>query len=377
MNPIELTKKLIQFSSITPQDSGCLVFIEQLLAKHNFTTYLKTFGSGERLTTNLYAQYGAARPNICFAGHIDVVPTGSVDSWSFPPFHGEEIDGLIYGRGAVDMKGPLAAVIAGVIDFLDQKQPNGSISFLLTSDEEGEATYGTNAMLDWLKENVIDFALDFAVVGEPSCKHRIGDQIALGRRGSANFNLVIHGRQGHVAYQDEAINPNHIMVKTLKDLIDLQLDTPNDFLTPSNLEITSIDVNNNVTNLIPQSSAAKFNIRYNESFSIDQLLQTIDQVIAKHTDNYSLNYTNSAEPFFNEENRFIKSFANVIKEELDLLPAYITSGGTSDARFIIKHCPVMEFGALYKLAHQVNESISIDDIQSLYKIYHNFLHDVL
>jgi succinyl-diaminopimelate desuccinylase len=374
---VELTKKLIHYESITPKDKGCVDFLAEFLANKGFVTYVKTFGDAENLTTNLYAQYGAAKPNICFAGHIDVVPTGPVEKWNYNPFLADEVDGIIYGRGAVDMKGPLAAMIVAAIDLIQNKQFNGSFSFLITSDEEGDAKYGTNTMLEWLTNNLPDFNLDFAVIGEPSCYKQIGDQLAIGRRGSANFDLEVYGKQGHVAFPHEAINPNKILVNLLHELSAVKFDQISNFFELSNLEITSVDVGNNTTNIIPNKATAKFNIRYNPSYNLDKLLNIVKNTIENYTKEYRITYKDSAKPFFNEPNNFIKKFAESIQSEAGLLPVYITSGGTSDARFIIKYCPVLEFGALYKLAHQIDESISVKDLDCLYKIYKNFLSKVL
>lgn len=375
---INLTKKLINYPSVTPSDKGCLEFLGDLLSSKGFVVYIKHFGEGLESTANLYAQYGNASPNVCFAGHVDVVPTGPLESWDHKPFAADEVNEIIYGRGAVDMKGPLAAAIIAAIDFAENSSEfDGSISFLLTADEEGDATYGTNMMLEWLTNNLDNFKLDFAVVGEPSCAKQIGDQLALGRRGSANFALEILGRQGHVAFPHEAINPNKILIQILHELSNLKLDEVSEFFEPSNLEITSIDVGNNVTNIIPNAATAKFNIRYNPSYNLDKLLRIVKNTIEKHTKEYRITYKDSAKPFFNKPNNFIENFAKSIQEETGIVTNYITSGGTSDARFIINYCPVLEFGAQYKLAHQINEFISVEDLGYLYKIYKNFLNKVL
>ena len=374
---VDLTKKLISYQSVTPSDKGCLEFLGDILTEKGFVVYIKHFGEGSDSTANLYAQYGKSAPNICFAGHVDVVPTGPLESWAHKPFAAVEVDEVIYGRGAVDMKGPIAASIIAALDFIESKEFDGSISFLLTSDEEGDATYGTNMMLEWLVKNVPEFKLDFAVVGEPSCERLIGDQLAIGRRGSANFSLEIQGRQGHVAFPHEAINPNKILAAILYELSNIKLDAISEFFEASNLEITSIDVGNNVTNIIPNKATAKFNIRYNPGYSLEKLLNIVKNTIEKHTKEYRITYKDSAKPFFNKPNDFIENFAKSIKEETGISTNYITSGGTSDARFIINYCPVLEFGAQYKLAHQIDESISIQDLNYLYKIYRNFLTKVL
>ncbi|MCF8463064.1 MAG: succinyl-diaminopimelate desuccinylase [Rickettsiaceae bacterium] len=379
VDPIELAKKLINFPSVTPSDEGCLVYIEQLLKDSGFTCYLQVFGPKGEETTNLYAQYGSKGPNICFAGHIDVVPPGPLSEWSASPY--KDVDskaGYVYGRGAVDMKGPLAAMLAAAINFARSDNLDASISFLLTSDEEGKATYGTPMMLEWLKENH-NITIDFALVGEPSCKNFIGDQLALGRRGSINFNLTINGKQGHVAYQDEALNPLTIASKVQYELVTTKLDQiENKKFSPSNLELTSLDVGNYVTNLIPNSVNIRFNIRYNDCHKAENLVSLIEGIVSRHSDrdNFELEYSHTALPFFNEADRYTKLLERAIEDETGLKPAFITSGGTSDARFLIKHCQVVEFGALYNLAHQVDECISVADLGKLYNIYYRFLNQL-
>ncbi len=374
INTVELAKKLINFPSITPSDKGCLEYIAQLLEKHGFICDLKVFGPKDEETTNLYACYHNKGPNICFVGHIDVVPTGPLISWAASPFEDTDLkDGYVYGRGAVDMKGPLAAMLAAAINFVTSKLFSGSISFLLTSDEEGKATYGTPMMLKWLKENR-NLSIDFALVGEPSCKNVIGDQIALGRRGSINFDLTIYGKQGHVAYQDEAINPLTITSKVLYQLIHTKLDkVPSEYFSPTNLELTSVDVGNNATNIIPNSVNIRFNIRYNDCHNEKSLVSLIKTIINEYSDSFELKHIHSALPFFNKVDKYITLLKSAIEEETGLKPVCITSGGTSDARFVIDYCQVVEFGALYNLAHQIDECISFEDLKRLYNIYYKFL----
>jgi succinyl-diaminopimelate desuccinylase len=368
INQVELLKKLISFQSITPSDGGGIDFVANLLKDHGFTTYIKDFG--EEKVRNLYASYGSITPNICFAGHIDVVPPG--DGWRASPFVAHEEEGKIYGRGAVDMKGALACMIASTINFLE-KNPNinGGISFLITADEEGEAKYGTKPMLEWMEAQ--GHKIDFAIVGEPTCDKKLGDIIKIGRRGSVNFKLKVIGTQGHVAYPHLADNPNSTLIRILSDLDNLMLDNGNDTFQPSNLEITSIDTGNPTTNVIPGEVSARINIRFNNEHESGELIKIIESVVAKYTKNYTLESRISAEPFLSKPSNFIKIFSEAVETQTATAPTLGTSGGTSDARFIQNYCPLLEFGLLNETAHKIDEYVEIGDLQKLYDVYYGFL----
>lgn len=368
INPIELLKTLIAFPSITPTDAGGLDFIADLLKKGGFDVYIKEFG--EQRVRNLYAVYGSGAPNICFAGHIDVVPPG--DGWISPPFLAREEAGRIYGRGAVDMKGALACMLASALNFL-QKKPEfkGVVSFLITADEEGEAQYGTKPMLEWMAEQ--GHKIDFAVVGEPTCDKKLGDIIKIGRRGSINFKLKVMGKQGHVAYPQLAENPNSAMVQILRDLIELKLDKGNETFQPSNLEVTSIDAGNPTTNVIPAEVNARINIRFNNEHKSEELIEKVRGLCAKYTANYVLEHRVSAEPFLSKSSAFTELFARAAYGATGVQPSFGTSGGTSDARFIQAYCPLLEFGLLNESAHKIDEYVEIGDLQKLYIVYYDFL----
>ncbi|MES2214945.1 MAG: succinyl-diaminopimelate desuccinylase [Pseudomonadota bacterium] len=379
IDPLNLLKSLIAFKSITPSDDSGLDFIAKLLVQHGFEIHLKEFGpdSGFHKVKNLYAVYSPKRShaqnyfNLCFSGHIDVVPPGP--GWASDPFKARQKNGKIYGRGAVDMKGALASMIAAAINFLKNHKGDikTTISFLITSDEEGEATYGTKAMLQWMEKE--GHKIDFAIIGEPTSEKVIGDTIKIGRRGSANFDLEVRGKQGHVAYPHLADNPIPHLVQILNELSLLKLDNGNSAFQPSNIAITSIDVGNPTTNVIPEIASAKFNIRYNTEHKHDELVTLIESVIKKHSSNYILQAKNSAEPFLSQESEIIKIFASSVKYVTNVVPSYTTGGGTSDARFLQAYCPVLEFGLLSDFAHKIDEYVEIGDLQRLYDVYYHTL----
>jgi succinyl-diaminopimelate desuccinylase len=373
---IELTKKLISFPSVTPEPAGAFDYIKDLLEPCGFNIVFKDFGEGLDKVHNLYARIGDQSPNICFAGHIDIVPPGDLSRWSFDPYIATEHEGYLYGRGVVDMKGAIACMIASSINFLqDNKNFNGSISFLLTSDEEGPATNGTKLMLEYIES--LGEKIDLAIVGEPTLDQTVGDTIHIGRRGSISFELNVIGKQGHVAYQDEAINPNHILVKLFNDLINTKLDSGNDWFEPSNLEITSIDACNNIENLIPNSCKAKFNIRYNNLHSKNDLVDKIENIIKTHSSNYELKHRHNAEPFICDPEDLAHKFAISSYQVTNIKPKFSTAGGTSDARFIKNYTKTIEFGLSPKTAHQIDERATITDLHKLYDIYYQSLQTYL
>lgn len=368
---LTILQKLISYKSVTPRGADAIEYISNTLSKHGFNCEIKSFGEGEEKVTNLYAIYGNKKPNICFAGHLDVVPEGRKELWSSDPYK-MKIDGnTVYGRGAVDMKGAIACSLAAVTHYLERNKPNGSISFLLTTDEEGEAKYGTKMMLEHIQSK--EPSIDFCILGEPTTMQNIGDTIKIGRRGSINFDLTINGKQGHVAYPEKAINPLPIMVNILKEINEQVFDHGSEFFQSTNLQLTSIDTGNQVTNIIPESVNAKFNIRFNSIQNADDLVIKITKIVSKYSDNYDIKHRSSSAPFIQEYSKKMQDFVAIVENECQIQPKIETGGGTSDARFIHKYAEVVEFGLNCNLAHKINEHTKISDLQTLYNVYYNTL----
>lgn len=367
MDVIALATKLLNFKTITPNDDGIVDFLINYLEPYGFITEKLIFAD----VTNLYAKFGNNKgPNFCFAGHTDVVPPGN--GWSSDPFTATIKDKKLYGRGASDMKSAVSAFIIATIEFIEKYKFEGSISFLMTGDEEAKAENGTIKMLNYLALNQEKFSA--CIVGEPTCTSHLGDIIKYGRRGSLNFDLTVYGKQGHVAYPKLAINPIDILVEIIKELKETKLDNGNEDFDPSNLEVTNIFVGNEARNVIPSKAEAKFNIRFNNIHTSKSLTELIESIIRKKTINYDLTTEVGAEVFVNEkESELVTCLKNAIKDVLDIVPVLSTTGGTSDARFIKDYCPVIEFGLINKTAHHVDEHVSIEDIQNLKEIYFNFL----
>lgn len=369
IDPVELTKKLISFKSITPKDDGAIEHIAAILKKSGFECEILEFGDKVK---NLYAKYINGVPNLCFAGHVDVVPPGELKDWISDPFKPEVRDGMLYGRGAADMKGGVAAFIAAIVDSVAGKfRFSGSISALITSAEESTEEHGTKAVLEWMKSK--QKKIDFCIVGEPTSSEKLGDTIKIGRRGSATFKLICHGKQGHVAYPDLADNPIYKMVSILSKIKDTTFDTGNKYFQPSHCEITTIDVGNNTNNLIPSSIAAGFNVRYNDTQTPDVLYKMIDAICTNVTNDYKLSMQSSRDVFLSIPDRNTDIMLDAINKMTGIDAVLSTSGGTSDAAFIKDICPVIEFGMINKTAHQVNECVSIDDIHKLTAIYKEFI----
>ena len=379
---INYLKDLIGFKSVTPKSDGAIEYIDDLLKQHGFKTEIKIFGdSKSEQVTNLYAVFGSNEPNICFVGHVDVVLAGNHELWyNASPFKASQQDGKIYGRGAVDMKGAIACFLAASLDFIKNNTDfKGSISFLLTSDEEGKAKHGTKEMLQYIYDQ--GYKINFAIVGEPTCEKEIGDAIKIGRRGSVNFKLNIKGLSGHVAYPHKANNPLPCLIIILNELTNIKLDEGTEFFQRSNLEVTNIEVGNNTSNVIPASTEASFNIRFNNLHSAETLAKQVEEIIKQHCKeykvDYKLEYSSSAEGFIQNPSDKIKEFAKVVEHTLKIKPEFSTSGGTSDARFVKNYCPLVEFGLLSEMAHKINEYTKISDLQKLYDVYYNFLMEIL
>ena len=371
----DLLVKLINCKSVTPNDDGALSVIENELNANNFKCERLIFGSGDEKVQKLFSRLGNKSPHICFAGHSDVVPEGDIEHWKFSPFDGEISDGKIFGRGAVDMKGSIASYLSAAIDWIKKnKSFDGSISFLITGDEEGPAINGTRKVLEWMEAN--GQIPDMCVVGEPTNTTKVGDTIKIGRRGSLNGNLTVYGEQGHVAYPHLALNPFPILMKMLEPLLEGELDKGTKNFPPTNASITSIDTGNNAVNVIPSSVKAKFNIRFNDSQDKEKLESFLKSHFDEVYKNYEIEFSCNAEPFLTKPGKLIDIIKSAIFKKTNILADLSTTGGTSDARFISQFCPVVEFGLVGKTMHQINENVLIDDLNLLSEIYYEFLNEI-
>jgi succinyl-diaminopimelate desuccinylase len=371
-----LASKFIEFPSITPTSAGSIEFIQNFLLNEGFECFVKEFDSEDGSTNtvkNIYAQRGSIGPNICFLGHLDVVPPGNLEDWKYDPFSGVIVEDVLFGRGAVDMKGPIASALAAFIEFKNSNK-DAKMSFLLTSDEEGLARGGIRKMLPWMQER--DLKIDFCIVGEPTCKDKVGENIAIGRRGSINFILTIKGRQGHVAYPESFNNPINVAVDLANSLKNAQLDPGTEHFIPSSLNITSFDVGNHVTNVVPARATLRFNVRFNDSFDENTIVDKVKSLIKISPEDFELEYECGSLPFLTMSSDLIGQFAKSSEEVTGIKPQWITWGATSDARFISKYCPCIEFGLHYVRAHQVNEHVHLDDLDCLKRVYLAFLKSV-
>ncbi|WP_207907700.1 succinyl-diaminopimelate desuccinylase [Ancylobacter aquaticus] len=378
-DPVEILRTLIRCPSVTPHEGGALAYLDALLSNAGFATHRVTLtGPDTPDVENLYARFGRRGPNLCFAGHTDVVPPGNAEHWRFPPFEGAIQDGMIYGRGAVDMKGGVAAFIAAGLDFAaahghdpDHADLPGSVSFLLTGDEEGPAINGTEKLLRWLADR--DERTDHCVLGEPTSRAVLGDMVKIGRRGSLSGTLTVHGRQGHVGYPHLAENPIPGMVKLLAALKAEPLDGGNDHFQASNLEVVSVDVGNPAFNVIPAEARARFNIRFNDLWTPDTLAAEIARRMTTAAGNevrFALAFEErSSDSFLTAPGAFVDLVVEAIREATGRRPELSTTGGTSDARFIKDCCPVIEFGLVGTSMHAVDESTPIDEVRALARVY--------
>jgi succinyl-diaminopimelate desuccinylase len=376
LNPIELTCELIRCESITPKSDGSIDLIISYLEPLGFTCTKIDFGEGNEKVENLYAKFGNLEPNICFGGHVDVVPTGDIENWSINPFGGDIKEGKIWGRGAADMKSGIASFIAAVSEFLKiNKDLNnyGSISLIITSDEEGKAINGTKKVVDWLINK--GESISGCIVGEPTNVNEVGDTVKIGRRGSYTGSIIVRGIQGHVGYPHLAENPINSLLKMLEPLSEIYLDEGTKEFQPSSVMITSIDVNNHASNVIPGEVKAKFNIRFNTLHSIDSLTAMLKKQFDAITTKYEFDFFCNAEPFLTSDQLLQSTLQKAIKKVVNHNPQNSTSGGTSDARFITKICPVIEFGLVGKTMHKVDENVEVNDIIKLTNIYNTFLYN--
>ncbi|HRE44356.1 MAG TPA: succinyl-diaminopimelate desuccinylase [Terricaulis sp.] len=364
-DPIPLAQALMRAPSVTPVEAGALDVIETALKPMGFRIKRYKFGAVD----NLYARLGDAAPNFCFAGHVDVVPPG--EGWASDPFDPQIRDGMIYGRGAADMKTAIAAMVAGTQGFLQSGAPKGSISFLLTCDEEGPAVAGTKAVLEALKAE--GEKIDHCLVGEPTSDAYVGDIIKNGRRGSLNIVISMEGKQGHVAYPHRARNPVTAMIETLGALKARTLDDGAPGFDASNLEVTSVDVGNAAHNVIPQKASAKLNIRFNTHHTPEALLAWIDETAsaagARYGVGHSLAVTSRSVAFYTDPGPFTDLLCAAVAEAFGKAPALSTTGGTSDARYIREMCPVAELGLRNETAHMVDEHVAVEDVRTLARAY--------
>jgi len=375
-DPVAIARDLVRCRSVTPDEGGALDYLQGVLKQAGFAVHRTVFAEpGTAPVDNLYARIGNGRPHLVFAGHTDVVPAGNAAAWTHAPFDGEVAGGKLYGRGAVDMKGGIAAFVAAALDYLQAAggAPQGSISLLITGDEEGVAVNGTIKLLRWAAERGEVF--DHCILGEPSNVEAIGDTIKCGRRGSLNGTLIVGGRQGHVAYPDRADNPIRGLV-TLIAALQAPLDQGSEHFAPSHLEFTSIDVGNPTVNLIPAEARARFNIRYNDRHSQTALKTLIEHraEAAAGKVHFAIEWQPSnADVFVTKPGPFTDLAVAAIAEVTGRTPALSTSGGTSDARFIKDYCPVLEFGLVGQTMHQTDECTPVADLRTLTTIYRRII----
>jgi succinyl-diaminopimelate desuccinylase len=376
-DPVAIARDLVRCRSVTPEEGGALTFLQGLLEQAGFAVHRAVFAEpGSAPVDNLYARIGLAKPNLVFAGHTDVVPAGNETSWSHPPFAGEVAGDKLFGRGAVDMKGGIACFVAAALDYLDANggKPKGSISLLITGDEESVAVNGTVKLLQWAAAR--GEKLDHCLLGEPSNVEVVGDTIKAGRRGSLNGTLIVTGRQGHVAYPERADNPIRGLT-TLIAALQARLDQGSDHFAPSNLEFTSVDVGNPTVNLIPGEARARFNIRFNDRHSqaaLRALIEQRAQAAAAGRVHYAFDWQPSnADVFVTKPGPFTDLAISAIAEVTGRTPKLSTTGGTSDARFIKDYCPVLEFGLVGQTMHQTDECVAVADLVTLTAVYRRII----
>ena len=377
INELQLAKELIKFPTVTPIDAGIMKFLEKKLKTLGFKTKILEFKEkNSKPVKNLYAKLGNKGPNFCYAGHLDVVPAGNLKDWTVNPFKPSIKKGFLIGRGANDMKSSVAAFVSAVSNFISKgRQFNGSISLLITGDEEGVAINGTKKVVEYLRKK--KEKIDFCLVGEPTNPNKLGEMIKIGRRGSMTGKLTIIGIQGHVAYPDRANNPSTALVQILKELKEIKFDNGTKDFQPTNLEITKINIDNFADNVIPGSANAKFNIRFNNKHSSNSIKTKIDKVIKriskKNKSKFNIDYSVSGEAFLTKPNDTTYMIRDEIKRITKIKPKLSTTGGTSDARFIRKIAPCLEFGLVGKTMHKVDEAVSLSDLKKLTLIYSNIL----
>ena len=376
INELELAKELIKFPTVTPVDAGVMKFLEKKLKSLGFKTKILEFKeNNSKPVKNLYARLGNKGLNFCYAGHLDVVPPGDVKDWTVNPFKPIVKKGHLIGRGANDMKSSIAAFVSAVSKFINNNSFNGSISLLITGDEEGIAINGTKKVVEYLKRK--KEKIDFCLVGEPTNPNKLGEMIKIGRRGSITGRLNIVGTQGHVAYPHRANNPSNTLVKILSALKSIKFDNGTKDFQPTNLEITKINIENTADNVIPGEANATFNIRFNNKHSSNSLKSKLNKIFNKITkqnkSKFNIEYNVSGEAFLTKPNSTTFMIRDVIKKITKVNPQLSTTGGTSDARFIRKISPCLEFGLVGKTMHKVDEAVSVSDLKKLTLIYSEIL----
>ena len=377
INELKLAKELIKFPSVTPTDAGVMKFLEKKLKTLGFKTKILEFKEkNHKSVKNLYARLGKKGPNFCYAGHLDVVPPGALSDWTVNPFKPSIKKGHLIGRGANDMKSSIAAFVSAVNDYLNSVNKfKGSISLLITGDEEGDAVNGTKKVVEYLKKK--KEKINFCLVGEPTNPNKLGEMIKIGRRGSMSGKLTIIGIQGHVAYPQRANNPLTTLVKILKELKDIKFDKGTKDFQPTNLEITKINSQNNADNVIPGKAEAAFNIRFNNKHTSQsikiKLNKIFNKISKKDKSKFNINYRISGEAFLTKPNKTSFMIQNEIRKITKIKPKFSTTVGTSDARFIRKIAPCLEFGLVGKTMHKIDEAVSLKDLRNLTKIYSNIL----
>lgn len=360
-NPLPLARALIRCASVTPADEGAQGVLARALEGLGFAVHHLPFGT----TPNLFARLGEGGPHLCFAGHTDVVPAG--EGWSADPFGAEVRDGVLIGRGACDMKGAIAAFVAAVAGHVAAGRPRGSISLLITGDEEGPATDGTVRVLEWMAAH--GHIPDLCLVGEPTNPAELGEVVKIGRRGSLNARLVVHGIQGHAAYPHRADNPVHRLVRALAALTAAPLDAGTEWFEPSTLQITGVDVGNPATNVIPASATARLNIRFNDLHTGAALREWLRATVAQYAERFELDVSISGEAFLTRPGETVNRLCAAIAGSSGRRPRLDTGGGTSDARFVARYCAVAEFGLVGATIHQVDERVPVEEVRALARIY--------
>ena len=378
LNELKLAKDLIRFPSITPKDAGVIIFLSKQLKTLGFNCKILEFKDKKsKPIKNLYARFGNKGPNLCYAGHTDVVPPGNVKDWTVDPFKPSIKKNHLIGRGANDMKSSIACFVSAVNKFLKKGKFNGSISFLITGDEEGLAINGTKKVVDYLKKR--KEKIDFCIVGEPTNPNKLGEMIKIGRRGSLSGKIEILGTQGHVAYPHLSNNPINTLVSICKKLKEKILDKGNRNFQPSNLEFTAINVDNKAHNVIPARARAQFNVRYNNFHNANTLKKKIELVVKNFCNTnkckFKIEFVANGDSFLTKPDKTIFMARKIIKKITKINPKFSTTGGTSDARFIRKIAPCLEFGLVNKTMHKVDECVSLSDLKKLTKIYQNILED--
>ena len=372
INAVDLTADLIRCSSVTPNEGGALKLLEAILSDHGFSCTRVDRGK----VSNLFARWGSGK-TFGFNGHTDVVPVGDISSWTFDPFGAKIHDGWMYGRGAADMKSGVAAFAAAAIDFVTDTPPSGSIVLAITGDEEGPAKDGTLALLDWMEAK--NEFMDVCLVGEPTCPDEMGQMIKIGRRGSMNAHFKVTGKQGHSAYPHRAKNPLPAMARLVDQLSMTELDHGTQHFDASTIAVVTIDTGNSATNIIPKQSLATVNIRFNDSHSGDSLTNWLNIQTEEIMETFGVEISTevhiSGESFITPPGAFSDLVARAVQVETNRKPILSTSGGTSDARFVQHHCPVIEFGLVGKTMHQVDERVEVAQIHQLKSIYTRVLSD--